>query len=137
MKKIVRGVVIFAIIIAFAFLLYSIYEIYLKGQIEDTGEVADSDNQEPLPVTPYQIPYRVMMPKISEADNLIVTVCVSASHIAYSSLRMEPQYMIMGEAAGIAASMAIDKDTAVQHVDTEILKKILIENGAILEVPVD
>ncbi|MEA5093870.1 MAG: FAD-dependent oxidoreductase [Sedimentibacter saalensis] len=102
----------------------------LDGYVQNEGELQ-------IPVTPYQIPYRVMMPKISEADNLIVTVCVSASHIAYSSLRMEPQYMIMGEAAGIAASMAIDKDTAVQHVDTEILKKILIENGAILEVPVD
>nr|WP_300090362.1 FAD-dependent oxidoreductase [Sedimentibacter sp.] len=102
----------------------------LDGYVQNEGELQ-------IPVTPYQIPYRVMMPKISEADNLIVTVCVSASHIAYSSLRMEPQYMIMGEAAGIAASMAIDKNTAVQHVDTEMLKKILLDNGAILEVPVD
>jgi hypothetical protein len=102
----------------------------LDGYVQNEGELQ-------IPVTPYQIPYRVMMPKISEADNLIVTVCVSASHIAYSSLRMEPQYMIMGESAGIASSMAIDKNTAVQHIDTEILKQIVLNNGAILEVPVD
>lgn len=102
----------------------------LDGYVQNEGELQ-------IPVTPYQIPYRIMTPKISEADNLIVTVCVSASHIAYSSLRMEPQYMIMGEAAGIASSMAIDEDTAVQHIDTEILKQIVLNNGAILEVPVD
>lgn len=102
----------------------------LDGYVQNEGELQ-------IPVTPYQIPYRVMIPKISEADNLIVTVCVSASHIAYSSLRMEPQYMIMGEAAGIASSMAIDKNTAVQHIDTEILKQIVLNKGAILEVPVD
>jgi hypothetical protein len=102
----------------------------LDGYVQNEGELQ-------IPVTPYQIPYRVMMPKISEADNLIVTVCVSATHIAYSSLRMEPQYMIMGEAAGIASSLAIDKDTSVQHVDTEMLKQIILNKGAVLQVPLD
>jgi len=84
------------------------------------------------PVTPYEIPYRVMIPKAAEADNLIVSVCISASHIAYSSVRMEPQYMIMGEAAGLAAKISIDDNTNVQNINYNKLKAKLTENVAVL-----
>lgn len=99
----------------------------LDGFVQNEGELQ-------IPVTPYEIPYRVMVPQISEADNLLVTVCVSASHIAYSSMRMEPQYMIMGEAAGIAAAMSIEKNNAVQDVNVSNLRLRLLKNGAILEL---
>jgi hypothetical protein len=84
-------------------------------------------------VQPYQIPYRVMLPKRSEAVNLLVPVAFSASHVAYSSIRMEPQYMILGHAAGVAARLAIASGKPVQEIDVGALAATLRKQGAVLE----
>ncbi len=74
---------------------------------------------------PYQVPYRIITPKKSQATNLLVPVAASASHIAYSSLRMEPVFMMMGHAAGLAAHLAIDTNSAVQDVSIKRLQDLL------------
>jgi hypothetical protein len=82
---------------------------------------------------PYQIPYGAIIPKSKECKNLLVPICMSASHVAYSSLRMEATYMIIGESAGIAAALAIKEGNAVQDIDREELTAMLIKYGQILE----
>jgi FAD dependent oxidoreductase len=84
-------------------------------------------------VKPYQIPYRIMLPKSTEARNLLVPVAFSASHVAYSSVRMEPQYMILGQAAGEAAKMAIESKRPVQEIDSAVLTDRLRKRGAVME----
>jgi hypothetical protein len=82
---------------------------------------------------PYQIPYGALIPKKEDCENLLVPLCMSASHIAYSSIRMEATYMVMGESAGIAASQAIKENCAVQDINRSKLMKSMIDYGQILE----
>lgn len=86
-----------------------------------------------VPTIPYQISYRVLVPKMSECSNLLVPVCTSASHVGYGTLRLEPVYMIMGEAAGVAATIAADKGKPVQQIDTGKLTAELKKKGAVME----
>ena len=84
----------------------------------------------------YKIPYRAITPKADECTNLIVPVCVSASHIAMTSIRMEPVWMILGESAGVAASMAVKAGVPVQQVEYAGLRAKLLSLHQKLERPV-
>ncbi len=81
---------------------------------------------------PYGISYRSLTPQRQEVSNLIVPVALSASHIAYGSMRMEPTFMILGQTAGTAAVQAMDEGLPVQQVDYQRLSQRLIEDGQVL-----
>ena len=90
---------------------------------------------------PYPIAYRSIIPLPGECKNLLVPVCLSASHIAYGSIRMEPVFMVLAQSAAVAASMAIQSGKAVQEVDVKKLQELLqgnpLMNGSTPEVLVD
>ncbi|QDK81993.1 FAD-dependent oxidoreductase [Spirosoma sp. KCTC 42546] len=81
------------------------------------------------PDKPYSIAYGSILPKAAECTNLLVPVCVSSSHIAYGSIRMEPVFMILGQSAATAAVLAIDGKTSVQQVPYDKLKEVLLKEG--------
>ena len=102
----------------------------VNGMVKNEGDV-----QRHLTKGPYNISYRAVTPKESEAKNVIVPVCLSASHIAYGSIRMEPVYMVLGETTALAAIQAIDEhDCCVQDVDASRCIAQL-ENGLNIDAP--
>ena len=98
------------------------------------GNVTDEGSFQDAPTKPYQIAYRSITPKNAECGNLLVPVCLSASHIACCSLRMEPVYMALGQAAGVAASMTLKAESSVQTVNVAALQARLREQKAVLEL---
>ncbi len=83
--------------------------------------------------SPYPISYRSIVPKARECANLLVPVCLSASHISYGSIRMEPVFMLTGQSAATAAVHAIEEKKAVQKIDYERLRERLLADAQVLE----
>ncbi len=79
---------------------------------------------------PYTVPYRVIVPK--KVDGLLIPVPVSGTHIGFSTLRMEPCWMALGQAAGIAAGIAIQQDFPVHELEASIIQNVLLDHGAVL-----
>ncbi|SEB09890.1 FAD-dependent oxidoreductase [Leifsonia sp. 21MFCrub1.1] len=79
--------------------------------------------------TPYPVPYRAITPERSDCTNLLVPVCLSATHIAYAATRMEPVFSVLGESAAVAALMALEGASAVQDIDTHELQRRLVARG--------
>lgn len=103
--------------------------------LAEDGTVRDEGSFQDAPALPYQIPYRSITPKREECDNLLVPVCLSASHIACCSLRMEPVYMNLGHACGLAAAVVLENGGTVQTVNIPELRARLLEQKAVLELP--
>ncbi|MFO7901372.1 MAG: FAD-dependent oxidoreductase [Pirellulaceae bacterium] len=98
-----------------------------EGFVQNEGDIGVR------PPYPYMISYDSLTPKKEQCTNLLVPVCVSSSHIAFGSIRMEPVFMILGQSAAVAAGMALDADLAVQEVNYPRLKERLREKGQVLE----
>jgi hypothetical protein len=98
-----------------------------EGYVQNEGDIGVSTNG------PYQISYGALVPKKGQAANLLVPVCVSSSHIAYGSIRMEPVFMILGQSAATAAVLAIDGKLDVQDVPYSKLRDRLLADGQVLE----
>jgi hypothetical protein len=97
------------------------------------GDVRNEGNIQVGGFRPYPISFQSIVPEQREASNLLVPVCLSASHIAYGSIRMEPVFMILGQSAATAAVFAMDDDIPIQKVDYAKLRKRLLDDRQILE----
>lgn len=98
------------------------------------GYVTDEGNFD-VKSMPYQIPYRSITPQKEQCVNLLVPVCLSATHVAYGSIRMEPVYMSLGHVSGLAAMAAIRADAAVQDIDVKALQVKLLDAKQVLSLP--
>ena len=96
------------------------------GYVQNEGDIG-------VGITPYAIAYGALVPQAGQCDNLFVTICVSSSHIAFGSIRMEPVFMILGQSAATAAALAIDSNLAVQDVPYAKLREQLLKDGQVLE----
>ena len=100
--------------------------VVVDGCVRNEGDVQISGFH------PYPISYRALTPRRSEAENLLVPVCLSASHIAYGSIRMEPVFMILGQSAALAAHLALARGEAVQDVPYHELRRELEAAGQVV-----
>jgi hypothetical protein len=109
--------------------------VVVNGMVKNEGDVQVGG------FGPYPVSYRSIIPKATECTNLLVPVCLSASHIAYGSIRMEPVFMVLAQAAATAANVAIASNTSVQEVNIEVvqnmLKKDPLADGSKREILVD
>ena len=105
----------------------------IKRYVDVNGFVKNEGNVEAHVDSPFPVSYQSIVPKKSEVQNLLVPVCLSASHIAFGSIRMEPVFMVLGQSAAIAASIAIDKNYNVQDIPYHELEAELIKYKQVLQ----
>lgn len=107
----------------------------VQRYVDGAGHVRNEGDVQVNPGGPYPIDYGALIPKVGTVENLLVPVCVSTSHIAYGSIRMEPVFMILGQSAATAAAEALERGVSVQAVDYDRLRKRLLADGQILSPP--
>ena len=112
---------------------YTMDSHHVQRYVTDDGTVQNEGDIGVRPRGPYKIAYGALVPKKTECTNLLVPVALSSSHIAFGSIRMEPVFMILGQSAATAASMAIDGEMGVQDVEYAELRERLLADGQVLE----
>lgn len=108
---------------------YGMDSHHIQRYIDANGYVQNEGNVQAHVAGPYPVSYRSIIPKEDECSNLLVPVCLSATHIAFGSIRMEPVFMVLGQSAATAASLAIDQKIPLQKLSYEQLQKVLLKDG--------
>ncbi len=105
----------------------------VQRYVDEFGRVRNEGNVEVGGFPPYPISFKSIVPKSDECTNLVVPVCLSASHIAFGSIRMEPVFMVLGQSAATAAVLAINEEKDIQQISYGLLKDQLLKDGQVLE----
>jgi hypothetical protein len=112
---------------------YNMDSHHVQRYVDARGTARNEGDIQVNPGQPYLISYDAIIPRREEAANLLVPVCLSSSHIAYGSIRMEPVFMILGQSAAAAAGIAVRRDIPVQDVGYDVLRPELLRLGQVLE----
>ena len=112
---------------------YGMDSHHTQRYVNANGFVENEGNVEAHVKAPFPISYRSIVPKKEECSNLMVPICLSATHIAFGSIRMEPVFMVLGQSSALIAKMAIERGLSVQEVSYDLLKKELQKLGQVLE----
>ncbi|SFS70106.1 FAD dependent oxidoreductase [Porphyromonadaceae bacterium NLAE-zl-C104] len=116
---------------------YGMDSHHTQRYVDVNGFVQNEGNVEAHGFSPYPISYRSIVPKKEECNNLLVPVCVSATHIAFGSIRMEPVFMVLGQSAATAACQAIEEGVGVQDINYPALQNTLLKDKQILEIQIN
>jgi hypothetical protein len=112
---------------------YGMDSHHTQRYINSKGNVSNEGNVEAHVKAPFPISYRSIVPKKEECSNLLVPICLSATHIAFGSIRMEPVFMVLGQSSAVIACLAIEEDKAVQEIEYNRIRKMLIEQAQVIE----
>lgn len=116
---------------------YSMDSHNVQRYVTPMGCVQNEGNIEANPGGPYAIPYRALLPRRAECENLLVCCAISASHIAYGSIRMEPVFMILGQSAATAAVLSLREGVPPHDLAVATLKRQLRQDGQRLDIDID
>ena len=115
---------------------HDVQRVALKdGGVINEGTIFPVRNQKLRQGYAYHVPYRSILPRPEQCDNLLVPVALSCTHVGISSLRIEGAWMVIGQGAGVAAALAVDQDVAVQELDYVKLRGRLLAQKQVLELP--
>lgn len=112
---------------------YGMDSHHTQRYVDSTGHVSNEGNVEAHVKSPFPISYRSIVPKKNECTNLLAPICLSATHIAFGSIRMEPVFMVLGQSSSVIACMALEEDKAVQEISYADLRKELLRLEQVLE----
>jgi hypothetical protein len=112
---------------------YTMDSHHVQRYVTEDGQARNEGDVQVGGFSPYPISYRSIVPRARQCSNLLVPVCLSASHIAFGSIRMEPVFMVLGQSAATAAAQAIDQQTDVQRIDYRKLRERLLADRQVLQ----